>query len=149
MLHYRRGDGSSALKRISMARQQEVATKAPKKDLKYLRDRDREMVRGIFRFFEVPGGNMSFSFRKYKEDEVENFSLNDGEIYTLPRGVAHHLSNNCWYPEHQYKMDDSGKPTQVLTKKKRRCSFEPLDFLDLETMNELAPVNIEMVKSLA
>ena len=34
-----------------------------KKDLKYMRDKDREMVRGIFRFFEVPGGTMAFSFR--------------------------------------------------------------------------------------
>lgn len=123
--------------------------KPVKKDLKYMRDRDREMVRGIFRFFEVPGGNMSFSFRKYKEDEVENFSLNDGDIYTLPRGVAHHLSNNCWYPEHAYKMDDHGKPTVQVTKKKRRCSFEPLDFMDASSLAELSPANIEEVKFLS
>jgi len=122
------------------------AKNSVKKDLKYMRDRDREMVRGIFRFFEVPGGNMSFPFRKYKEDEVENFSLNDGEIYTLPRGVAHHLSNNCWYPEHAYKMDDHGKPSIQITKKKRRCSFEPLDFMDAASLAELSPANLEEVK---
>lgn len=121
-------------------------SKPVKKDLKYMRDRDREMVRGIFRFFEVPGGNMAFSFRKYKEDEVESFSLNDGEIYILPRGVAHHLSNNCWYPEHAYKMDDHGKAVAQITKKKRRCSFEPLDFMDASSIAELSPANIEEVK---
>lgn len=125
-----------------------VTVKPAKKDLKYMRDKDREMVRGIFRFFEVPGGNMGFSFRKYKEDEIETFSLNDGEIYTIPRGVAHHLSNNCWYPEHNYKMDESGKPSMQITKKKRRCSFEPLDFMDSESLNELTPANIEEVKFL-
>jgi len=118
------------------------------KDLKYQRDRDREMVRGIFRFFEVPGGNMSFSFRKYREDEIETFSFTDGEIYTIPRGVAHHLSNNCWYPEHSYKLDENGKPIMTVSKKKRRCSFEPLEFMDVADLNELTPSNIEIVTSL-
>jgi len=121
-----------------------VSPKAPK-DLKYMRDKDREMVRGIFRFFEVPGGNMSFSFKKYKQDEVESYSLNDGEIYTIPRGVAHHISNDCWYPEHAYKQDENGRHTTQVTKKKRRCSFEPLDFMDIESLNELTPANIEVV----
>ena len=118
------------------------------KDLKYQRDRDREMVRGIFRFFEVPGGNMSFSFRKYREDEIETYSLNDGEIYTIPRGVAKHLSNNCWYPEHAYKQDEHGKPSMMVSKKKRRCTFEPLEFMDIDDMNELTPSNIETVTML-
>lgn len=115
------------------------------KDLKYQRDRDREMVRGIFRFFEVPGGNMSFPFRKYREDQVENYSLNDGEIYTIPRGVAHHLSNNCWYPENAYKQNENGIPSMIVSKKKRRCSFEPLDFMDISDLKELNPINLETV----
>jgi len=119
-----------------------------KKDLKYMRDKDREMVRGIFRFFEVPGGTMAFSFRKYKEDEIETYTLNDGSIYTVPRGVAHHLSNNCWYPEHAYKMDDQGKPSVQVTRKKRRCSFEPLDFMDPNELAELTPSNLETVSFL-
>jgi hypothetical protein len=114
-------------------------------EIEYMRQKDREMVRGIFRFFEVPGGNMSFSFRKYKGDEVESYSMNDGEIYTVPRGVAHHLSNNCWYPESQHKMDEFGRIVAQVNKKKRRCSFEPLDFLDSETLSELTPSNLETV----
>jgi len=114
-------------------------------EVEYMRQKDREMVRGIFRFFEVPGGTMAFSFRKYKGDEVESYSMNDGEIYTVPRGVAHHLSNNCWYPESQHKMDDWGRVVAQVSKKKRRCSFEPLDFLDNDTLQELTPSNIETV----
>ena len=133
------------LKTSSDAATAPKATGKPKKDLKYMRDKDREMVRGIFRFFEVPGGNMAFSFRKYKEDEIETYSLDDGSIYTIPRGVAHHLSNNCWYPEHNYKVDEHGKPSAQITKKKRRCSFEPLDFMDAADINDLTPSNIETV----
>jgi hypothetical protein len=121
------------------------AQKKPAIDLTYMRNKDRELVRGIFRFFEVPGGNLSFSFRKYREDDIENYSLNDGEIYTLPRGVAHHLSNNCWYPEHAYKNDENSRNVSQVTKKKRRCSFEPLDFMDSESLRSLTPNDIETV----
>lgn len=126
--------------------------KQPKKtpkDFKYLRDRDREMVRGIFRYFECEGGIFKFPFKKYKEDEVENYTLVDGEIYTIPRGVAHHLSNNCWYPEHEFKMDENGRHAAKVTKKKRRCTFEPLDFMDIADLNELVPKDIETVTMLS
>ena len=119
--------------------------KAPKKDFTYLFKKDQEPVRGIFRFFEVPGGTMSFSYKKWKQEEVTNYVLEDGCIYTIPRGVAHHLVNNCWYPEHAHKMDETGKPALMITKKKKRCNFESLDFMDPERLAELTPSNIETV----
>ncbi len=122
--------------------------KVTPKDLKYMRDKDREMVRGIFRFFEVPGGTMAFNFKKYKQDQTETYTMIDGDIYTVPRGVAHHLSNNCWYPEHNYKMDDHGRNVAMVTKKKRRCSFEPLDFMDAADLNDLTASNVETVTML-
>jgi hypothetical protein len=116
-----------------------------KKDFKYLRDRDRELVRGMFRFFEVPGGTLAFPFRRWKEDKTETYTFVDGEIYTIPRGVAWHLSNNCAYPEHAYKQDENGKSVAIISKKKRRCTFEPLDFMDISDLNELTPKDIETV----
>lgn len=143
---------SSLYERILIMSQNLTPVKPAKKttkDFKYLRDKDREMVRGIFRYFEVPGGAMKFPFKKYKEDEVENYTVVDGEIYVIPRGVAHHLSNNCWYPEHAYKLDELGRPSMQVTKKKRRCTFEPLDFMDVHDLNELAPKDIETVTLLS
>ncbi len=106
----------------------------PKKDmpgyLKYMRDKDREMVRGIFRFFEVPDGFMSFVFRAYKEDEVERYDMYDGEIYTVPLGVAKHLNKNGWYPEHAFITDETGKPIAKVGKKIRRFGFQSLEFFD-------------------
>jgi len=55
----------------------EIETRQPKKEaplkpsLKYQRDKDREMVRGIFRFHEVPGGLMSCVCKAYREAPVE------------------------------------------------------------------------------
>lgn len=112
---------------------------APKQkpNLKYLRDRDRELVKGIFRFHEVPGGTVSFSIRLWKEDDVENYTMVDGDVYTIPLGVARHLNKNCWYPLHAYAMDDNGKQIQKVSQKVKRMSFQSLEFTDLD---DLTPV---------
>ncbi len=127
---------------------------APKKkvDHKYTRDKHREMVKGKFIFHEVPGGLLSFPFREFKEDEVERYDLYDGEIYTLPLGVAKHLNKNCAYPEYEYikgepeikggyNSMDRGKNMRVC-RMTRRCSFQSLEFLDLEDV----PNRIVMVE---
>lgn len=106
-------------------------------NLQYMRDKDREMVRGKFIFHEVPGGEMGFSFKKYKQDPVERFDLRDGEIYSLPLGVAKHLNKDCWYPEYEFFKDESTQNLQRIGKKKRRCSFQSLEFVDIE---DLTPV---------
>jgi len=111
---------------------------SPATNLKFQRDKDREMVRGIFRFHEVPGGRMDFVFKKYKEDPIEKFSLTDGDVYTLPLGVARHLNTNCWYPAYNYKSDENGRPVMSAAEKVRRCSFQSLEFVDIDGL-ETAP----------
>ena len=123
-----------------MSNQELVTTKKEvkaKPNLRYLRDKDRELVRGKFIFHEVPGGMMSFSFRKWKEDNVERFDLMDGEIYTLPLGVAKHLNKECKYPIHGFTMDEHNKPSQKVNQYVRRCSFQSLEFMEVE---DLTPV---------
>lgn len=127
-----------------------MAKESIKKDLKpslkVQRDRDRELVRGVFRFAEVPGGSMSFVFKKYKEDPVERFDLVDGEIYTLPLGVAKHLNNNLWYPQHAHAVDGNGNPIAIIGKKVRRATFQSLEFTDIEELN--APADLVTVEKL-
>ena len=110
--------------------------KAEKKpfNYKYQRDKDREMVKGIFRFHEVPGGGMSFNFKAYKEDQVERYDLHDGEIYTLPLGVARHLNKNGWYPVYEYMKDEQTQNVQKIGQKVRRFSFQSLEFVDTEDL---------------
>jgi hypothetical protein len=104
-------------------------------NLKYQHDKDREMVKGIFRFYEVPGGSMSFVIKMYKQDEVERYDLVDGQVYTIPLGVAKHLNKNGWYPEHEYKLDEYGKAVQRIGKKVRRFGFQSLEFVDIDELN--------------
>lgn len=112
-----------------MARKPEVKKKP---NLKWMRDRDREMVRGKFMFHEVPHGTLSFSFKAYKEDPVENYTFVDGEIYTIPLGVARHLNNNCNYPIHAYAQDAEGKNIVKVGQRVQRTSFQSLEFIDLD-----------------
>jgi hypothetical protein len=121
----------------------------PKQNMRYQRDKDKEKVRGIFRFNEVPGGAMEFVYKAYKGDDVERFLLVDGHTYEIPLGVAKHLNKNGWYPEYGYIQDSSGIKTvggaiptgQVhssnlmkVTKKVRRFSFQSLEFVDVDDL---------------
>lgn len=105
-----------------------------KRNANYMRDKDREMVKGIFRFYEVPGGYMSFVFKFYKGDQVERYDLWDGKMYTLPLGVARHLNKNGWYPVHEYIKDEDGKPLMKVGQKVRRFGFQSLEFVDVEDL---------------
>lgn len=119
---------------------------APKKNLKYERDKAREMVKGIFKFYEVPGGSMSFSYREFKEDKVERYDMIDGEIYSIPLGVARHLNKNGWYPLYNFVPGEnsvqtgaavqgfSGNNVQKITQKVRRFAFNSLEFVDVDDM---------------
>jgi hypothetical protein len=125
-----------------MAKKPEVKKKP---NLKWLREKDREMVRGIFRFHEVPNGTLSFSFKAYKEDPVENFTLVDGEVYTIPLGVARHLNNNCNYPIHAHAQDAEGRNVVKIGHKVQRVSFQSLEFVDIDDIG--APTNLVTVEA--
>lgn len=108
--------------------------KAPKVNLNYQRDKERQTVKGIFHFYEVPGGSMSFVFKAYKGDDVARYDLIDGGMYTLPLGVAKHLNKNGWYPVHEYAQDEFGKALMRVGKKIRRFGFQSLEFVDVEDL---------------
>ncbi len=131
-----------------MEAQKTVKKEAIKPNANYLRDKDREPVKGIFRFHEVPGGEMSFSLKIHKGDPVETYTLKDGEIRTVPLGVAKHLNKNCWYPEYDFvKTDDGGSMQNIarVTKKVRRCSFQSLEFIDIEDVsNDVKSVEMSL-----
>jgi hypothetical protein len=137
----------------------EVKNLTPKKEpvripnYKYMRDQDRELVTGKFIYHEVPGGAFEFVYKCYKGDEVEKYSMVDGGIYKIPRGVAKHLNNNVWYPQYDYVPGESmiGAVTNTtphgnhigklmrITKKVRRVSFMSMEFLDIEGVPTSTP----------
>ena len=119
--------------------------KKTKGSLRYQRDKEREPVKGIFRFHEVPGGTMGFIYKAWKEDPVERFNLVDGQVYTIPLGVARHLNKNGKYPVHVHKVEEGGKPSMLIGKMVSRFSFQSLEFMDIGDMEATGPSGIEQV----
>lgn len=120
--------------------------KKVKPNLRYQQDKDKQMVKGVFRNNEVEGGTLRFSYKAYKGDPVENYELVDGQTYTLPLGVAKHLNKNIWYPVHAYTLNEDGVPAKHLGKKVHRCGFQSLEFMDMDepVLEEV----VEMQKSI-
>lgn len=107
-------------------------TKPSNVNYEFQRKQDQTPVRGKFIFHEVPGGKMSFVYRKFKGEPIATYEMLDGEILTVPLGVAKHLNANCWYPSYDFKSDEQGRPTCKISSKVRRCSFQSLEFIDVD-----------------
>jgi hypothetical protein len=132
------------------------------KQVAKLRDRDSEIVTGIFKNLENPAsggsrGSVVFSYKAYPGDDNVVYELCDGERYSLPRGVARHLNNNCYYREYQHLPGEFGTSgiraaapdgrlqTQSLqmSRKVHRYAFNSLEYMDDDT--EMRPSGLTEV----
>ena len=89
---------------------------------------EKRMVKGKFILHECPNGEQGFTFRKYKNEPLKNYTFKDGETYEIPLSVARHLNNNVAYPSYKYKNDEAGRPVTSVSEMIRRTSFQSLDF---------------------
>lgn len=117
--------GPSLKKEKIMARTKEQEKRYQKQYTK-----DHVMVKGKFKFNEVPGGLLRFTYLKYKGDNTLKYELTDGEVYDLPYMVAKHLAHDVAYPVHAFETDEHGKSIVKVGRMVHRTSFERLDFLD-------------------
>lgn len=99
-------------------------------ELNEMRAKDAVLVKGVFRNFESPGNPMSFPYKKYKDEPLVRYTVEDGVEMTLPRGVAKHLRQTGTI--HTFKLEQD--PFTRLTIKKpvqvRRYTFEATGFID-------------------
>lgn len=102
-------------------------------DLAMQRDKDKQPVRGKFIYHELPGGKLEFVYKKYYGEPVQIHRLTDGEVYTIPLGVYKHLNTECAVPAYDFKPDENGRPVTKMVQRIRRCSFQSLEFLDIES----------------
>jgi hypothetical protein len=78
------------------------------KNLEARRERDNELVTGIFRYIEHPRSVLRFRFKKYAGDEYKAYELWDGERYRLPRMVARHLNQGVHYIDYKHMPGEQG-----------------------------------------
>jgi hypothetical protein len=115
-----------------------------KVNVKYLRDRDREIVSGIFRNYEAPGSTLCFGFKAYKGDDLVKYTLMDGERYEIPIGVARHLNNTGFYPEYEFIQGEKGLQgafsidgqRMQVARKVKRYGFHSLEFSSYDDIGE-------------
>lgn len=108
-------------------------------------EKDHKMVKGIFKFHEVPGGELRFPFIKYKGDSPSPYILKDGETCEVPFMVAKHLNERGKYPVHKYSVDEEGKALQKVGQWVDRFSFQPVGFFDDEIQPTPNLVTVETV----
>jgi len=74
------------------------AEKKKNLNLTYLREKHREPVKGVFRYYEVPQGVLRFVFHEFEGDPIQKYTLYDGQVYTLPLGVANISTKTAGIP---------------------------------------------------
>lgn len=121
-----------------------MTTEEVSRQMNNWRDRDAELVTGIFKNYEAPGQSTSFNYKAYPGDEFRQWYFEDGEKYTIPRGVARHLNTSCYTKEYKHlpgeagqfgirqAADGSPKSSESMTmmRKVYRYGFLSLDFQD-------------------
>ena len=129
------------------------------------RDRDHELVTGIFNFKEHRGGTLRFRFKKYAGDDFVEYALVDGERYKLPRMIARHLNQNIHYLEYKHLPGEQGEKgmrgaynngqsgslsgatlagQMHSVTKVPRCEFRSLEFMDEDL--DMIPSDISVVQ---
>lgn len=109
-----------------------------------LYERDAEEVNGIFKNLETPGGTLCFMYKVHPDDDFKSYELKDGERYRIPRGVARHLNNQCYYKEYKPLTGQHGETAMraawndgrlraekmQTARKIHRFAFHNLEFMD-------------------
>jgi len=123
--------------------------KRKKANIEQLRKKDAQIVKGRFNNLEIPGGTLRFVYRKYEGDPVIKYELKDGEIYSIPVGVARHLNNDVGRYEHSDLLGADGKSSTTIRRRIRRCSFENLEFMDIEDIGATQIEEVTVLPSLS
>lgn len=101
--------------------------------IKYCRERDCQMVTGVFRSFEPLGSTLEMTAMAYDGEIPTKYTLYDGQTYTIPKYIAKRFENEfqgvgTWYPTHHHILDAAGRPIIGVAKKNRRFGFSSMDF---------------------
>ena len=90
---------------------------------------ESKIVKGVFKNLEAPGGEIKFPFKRYAQDPLQLYTLQDGGTYDLPLCVAKHLNNNCNVKQHQFVVDKLGNKTIDMNKGDQRYQFLSTDYM--------------------
>jgi len=122
----------SFVREVLPTKREKLSSEAKKKasDLvEAARVEDARLVKGVFKNVESRGGDLTFTYRGYKGEPTRVYTLNDGEEYTIPLGVAKHINRQCKYEESAHLVDKDGKPIVGAGKPTQRYEFTSTDYM--------------------
>lgn len=92
---------------------------------------DHRMVKGVFKNLESPNCSADISFRKYKEDPMRVYPMQDGQEYEIPIMVAKYINRSCSVPEREYAVNERGEKQlyTVIRNRRQRYQFVSTDFM--------------------
>lgn len=119
-------------------------------EIEIMRQKDNELVYGVFKYHECKGGTLRFMANFYKNDKPKIYTLVDNERYHLPLIVARHLNNdvaiklyepvkNVGLGNLSSGIDSTMKVKQVIHK----TGFYSLDFKDVGENNQTSLLTVE------
>lgn len=128
-------------------------------------EKDHEVFEGRFRYIEKPGQKIEFRLKKYARDGYPHYSLQDGNVYSLPRFVIDHINNEINYKKYRDLKGIKGTDGSIMTamqyeknghvtssenmheiSKIPRCEFLPLGFLHGEKVAMLPNKIVQVVE---
>jgi hypothetical protein len=116
-------------KQVSMS-SEKAALKAK---IEKQRQHDSEMVTGKFMNRRAPGNAAKLTYMKYETDPVKWYNLEDGKVYTIPRGFADQLNEHYYTPHFIQKQGemDPNKPSGAIhdvDTSNKKYAFVPVNF---------------------
>jgi hypothetical protein len=94
------------------------------------KERDAKPVTGKFKYPEKPGDTLTFPYRKYPKEPIKIWKFTDGQVYTIPKGIANHLQKEGKYIVHEHCLDANGMPSMRIGHVVDRFNFEIISFTE-------------------
>jgi seryl-tRNA synthetase len=96
---------------------------------------DNQKVTGKFMNRRHPGSSVKLTYMKYEDDPVKWWDLEDGKVYTIPRGFADQI-NEYYYKPHMIQKSpdqfmDPNRPSSAIAEvdtSNKLYGFVPINF---------------------
>ena len=107
----------------------EAQKKAAKEKLDAMYKEESKLVKGIFKNLECKGGSAQFAWRKYPQEEIQLWNMEDEKSYEIPLGLARHINNDCFIPTHKYLVNEDGDRIVGIGLKNSRYQFLSTEYM--------------------
>lgn len=112
------------------------ASLALKQKIDQQKNYDKQMVTGKFINRRAPGQMAKLTYMKYEDDPVKWYPMEDGKVYTIPRGFADQINEHYYSPHfvkktgefNEMNPQEFGNPIHSVDTSNKKYAFVPVSF---------------------